>query len=159
MIVYRNLFLFSLIFAILVLPSCWGGRVEKKKDLAIVNVLDKEEFDDCHIAGSISIPLEKIKSEAEKKIDKNADVVLYCSNYMCASSGIARKHLMQMGYKKVFVYKGGTAEWKQKGFSVVGPCKKGYLKIKLEMPNKKVESYVLTVDQLKAKIDALKRKA
>ena len=148
---------FFLIFSSLIflLSSCWPGKtrepVKMITGLAVINVLDKELHDDCHIKGSINVPFGEIK-DLEKMVDKNATVVTYCTNYMCGASGAARKQLIKMGYKNVYVYEGGTAEWKKKGLPTVGPCKKGYLG-NVGTPPEKKEPYMLNAEELKAKID------
>jgi len=145
-------FLGALIVAI---SSCWKGATELQKGFVVVNVLDKELYDDCHIKGSINIPFDKI-SDTPKLIDKDAEVVMYCSNYMCSASSEARKMLMQMGYKKVGVYEGGTAEWLQKGYPVVGSSVQGYLKIKLPKPEEE-QDYMISAEKLKKKLEENKK--
>jgi len=143
---------------IVVLSSCWSGKkaADKKvgllKGLVLVNVLDKDFFDDCHIKGSINIPFMEVK-DADKKIDKDAEIVAYCSNYMCTASSSARTQLMDMGYKKVYVYEGGTAEWLQKGYPVTGPSKKGYLKMEMPKPAGEEKKYMLSAEELKKKME------
>ncbi len=155
MVFRKSLFLLIIIGIVSFLPSCWNSSQEKKTGLVVVNVLDKELYDDCHIKGSIHIPFDQLK-DAPNIIDKNAQVVCYCSNYMCGASSAARKKLIEMGYKKVYVYEAGMAEWHQKGFPVGKncSCKKDYLEGVIPAPEKKKEAYELTTQELKAKIDA-----
>ncbi len=107
------------------LPGCWNK--EKKDGLVVINVLDKELYDDCHIKDSINIPFEMIEEQAAT-IDKNAHIVIYCSNYQCSSSEYAARKLCDQGFCNVSVYEGGTAEWYQEGLPVEGSHKKAYLK-------------------------------
>ncbi len=147
----------------LVLPSC-GGKSNQEpeskqetqqvhKGLVVINVLDKQLFDDCHIKGSINIPVEEI-AQCEQCVDKDADVVLYCSNYLCSSSGYAARKLQAAGFKNVAVYAGGTAEWFQKGLPVEGPHKSSYLTNVIEpVGNTQEEGVaVVTVDDLARKM-------
>jgi len=160
MILGKNFFFFCLCSLIFLLPGCWPGKnkesVSKIEDFAIVNVLGKDYYDDCHIKApnSIYVDYQKI-DEIGNMIGKNAEVVLYCANYMCKASANARNKMLQMGYdpKKVFLYEGGAAEWFKKGFPVGGPCKKGYLAMVGEPPEEKTD-YMLTAEELKAKVDA-----
>ena len=104
--IFKRSLLFVFLGALLVIiNSCWKGvadkAVELKKGFVVVNVLDKKLFDDCHIKGSIHIPFGTI-NDADKIISKDAEVVTYCSNYMCSASSIAREQLLKMGYKKVY---------------------------------------------------------
>jgi len=146
------------IFFLSVLPGCFNlesKKVGKEKGLVVINVLDKKLYDDCHIPGSICVPFKDVKKYAPRNIDKDAEIVLYCSNYLCSSSGVNRKQLVDLGYKNVWVYKGGTAEWYQRGYPVDGPCTASYLKKELKKPAKK-EAYVIDIKSLKKKLDAKK---
>lgn len=125
----------------------------KIKGLVVINVLDKEDYDDCHIKGSINIPFIEIEKEVQEKIDKDAIIVLYCSNYMCSASGAARDQLLKIGYKNVFAYEGGTAEWYQNGYQVDGPCKKPYLQVKMKEPKEKASSGIISIQELKKKLE------
>ena len=157
MVFTRKLSFIVIGFLLVTLSSCWKGGVEKKKKgVVVINVLDKEYFDDCHIKGSIHIPFVKVKEEVPKIADKDATVVLYCSNYMCSASGEAAKLLAKLGYKKAYAYEGGVAEWHQKGYPTEGPCKKGYLKGKMSAPEKQ-EKYVISANDLKKKLELDKK--
>jgi len=147
-----SLLIFSLLLTFL--PSCFSGGTEsqKEKGLVVINVLDKKLYDDCHIAGSICVPFMEVQKYALKHIDKDAEIILYCSNYLCTSSIVNRKQLLNLGYKNVWVYKGGTAEWHQRGYPVNGPCQSSYLKKELSPPAEK-ESYVIDIEILKKKLD------
>lgn len=154
-ILKRSAFLASVMF-LFVLPACWswGSKQEQAKltGLVVANVLDKASYDDCHIRGSIHIPFEQVKEYAQEHIDKNAEIVLYCSNYMCSSSGYARQQLLDMGFKNVLVYEGGTAEWFQQGYPVDGPAQQPYLQRVMQAPP--AQPYVIDAQTLKKKIEA-----
>ncbi len=93
----------------------------------VVNVLDSEHFNDCHIAGTTSVPLEGLK-QACADWDKDKKIVVYCASYMCSASKDAAKLLTSEGFTKVCAYEGGTKEWKEKGFPCEGACEMDYLK-------------------------------
>ena len=119
--------LIPLVFLGALLPGCWNEqKPEKMSGLVVVNVLDEEFYNDCHIKGSVNIPFEKVDELAET-IDTDAQVVIYCSNYQCTSSEYAAKMLRKKGFSSVCVYEAGMAEWYQKGLPVEGERKKAYL--------------------------------
>ncbi len=119
---------FLFFFLLFLLPACWPEKkAGKKQGLVIVNVLEEELYNDCHIKGSINVPFEKVDQIAEM-VDKDAEVVIYCSNYQCTSSEYAAKSLCEKGFDKVCVYEAGMAEWYQQGLPVNGPQEKAYLK-------------------------------
>jgi len=151
---------FSLIFSlfvIAVLPACWEtdqkNAEPKEKDFALISVLNKKHHDDCHIPGSVWVPFADIAQYAQNNIDKNAEIILYCNNYMCSTSGFARKKLADLGFTNVFAYEGGVAEWLQLGYPVVGKAESAYLKNKLKTPAQ-TEEFVLTAQQLKEKLES-----
>ncbi len=113
----------------MLLPGCWGGRQEPEQannNLVVVNVLDQDFYNDCHIKGSVNVTLDAVEQFATT-LDRNAEIVVYCSNYQCATSEYVAKKLKSLGYNRVYVYEGGVAEWYQKGLPVVGPSKATYL--------------------------------
>jgi len=80
-------------------------RISPKKALAlqesgasIVDVRQPSEYSSGHIKGAVNIPLDSI-SRITKKIDKGADVIVYCLSG--ARSGAAARQLKSMGYTKV----------------------------------------------------------
>lgn len=140
--------------ALLFLPACFEEK--KKEGLFLVNVLDADYFNDCHIKSpnSINVTLEQLDSFAKTLDPQKAEVVFYCSNYMCTASGFAAKSLKDKGFSNVWAYEAGMADWYQKGLPVEGPCKKPYLekkneKIELE---ESIEIRILSTDELADKV-------
>ena len=114
----------------LLLTGCWPfGSSEKvtiKPELVIINVLDKAEFDDCHIKGSINITFDEFQAKISS-FNKQNHYVLYCADYMCMSSGFCAKLLKDAKFEHVWAYEGGMAEWFQKGYPYEGPAASEYL--------------------------------
>lgn len=133
------------------LSSCIGW-LAPKKGFFVVNVLDKEFFEDCHIKGSINVPLALIEDYFKDFEKEETEIVLYCSNYLCTSSEYAYKQLRSMGFKKIFVYEGGTAEWYQEGRPYGGKAKKSYLMMKLT-PSLETKAYSLQAQELQNKME------
>lgn len=134
----------------------WKSPVglSKRGGLVVINVLDKEPYDDCHIKGSVNVPFTQLSAYAQNLDPETAEIVVYCSNYMCSTSGHACKQLMKMGFKHVWAYEGGTAEWYQMGLPVEGPCKNSYLTQKMTPPPHDGESTVavITAQELAKKL-------
>ena len=153
----RHLTTLSLCFlACLMLPSCWNGDKEQealRKGLVVINVLDKKLYDDCRIKGSIHVPFEELEQFAQKRLSKDAEIVLYCSNYFCSSSGFGCKKLQELGFKNVRAYEGGTAEWYQLGLPVEGKCTEAYLTKQIEKaPFQDEDLATITAQELIEKI-------
>lgn len=94
----------------------------------LINVLDPEYFQDCHIPTSVNIPLKDLE-EKIKSYDKNQPIITYCASYECLESDKAYKTLKKLGFKNVHVYKGGIKEWKESGQRCEGPMQKALKKL------------------------------
>ena len=132
--------------SLVLLAGCWGKKeevavpqpTETKKTVLVVNVLDKAMYDDAHIKGSINVTMDQLAAEAEKW-DKNATIVLYCSNALCVASFDAAKMLSEKGFSDVAAYEGGMAEWfqlskKNPEYIVEGPAQAEYLSLEVQKP-------------------------
>lgn len=155
---YMQLVLRTLSFALLfLLPSCgWNSGSSKVPEFVIVNVLDKEAFDDCHIKGSINVPFIDLKQYALEHWDKDkTEIVIHCSNYLCTASGDGCMMLTKLGFKHVWAFEGGTAEAKQFGIPVSGACQQPYLLNykKPDMYNERKSIATISVEELKKKIE------
>jgi len=129
---------------------------EKKPSLVVMNVLDKNLYDNCHIKGSVNVPFSDVEQYA-KDLDRDTHVVTYCANYQCSASGESARKLTQMGFKNVSAYEAGIVEWKQSGLPVEGPCAvegdSSYLTAANEKPEKFEEGVnVITTEELKSKM-------
>lgn len=104
----------------------------------LINVLPKDMYDDCHIVGSLNVPLEQLKVFAEK-IDRNQKIVVYCSSYACQASVKAWRLLDGMGFQNLWAYEGGMAEWYHADFPREGSCQAPYLSSKIEKPTEEAK--------------------
>jgi rhodanese-related sulfurtransferase len=129
---------------------------KKKEGLFLVNVLDAEYYNDCHIKApnSIQVSLENLDAFAATLDPQKSEVVFYCSNYMCTASGFAAKSFVDKGFEHVWAYEAGIADWYQKGLPVEGPCEKPYLKKKNEKIEleESLEIRILSTDELADKV-------
>lgn len=101
----------------------------------LVNVLDPQYYEDCHIRGSINVPLENIEAWA-KELDKSSRIVVYCASYLCPMSRTAWMKLNDMGFTNVWAYEGGMNEWYHMNLPVEGPCRQPYLVDMVQEPTK-----------------------
>lgn len=109
---------------------------ESASDLVVINVLSEEYYNDCHIKGSINIPLFNLKDKAQA-LDKNKKIIVYCTNKMCTASSAAFKILKELGFEHVFAYEGGMADWHKRNFPTKGACSLPYLEQQSMSKNKK----------------------
>ena len=101
-------------------------KLARAQRIEVVNVLSEDTYDDCHIRGSINVPLRKIKKHA-KKWRRDELIVLYCASYTCPASKHAFNILAQMGFSNIYAYEGGMKEWREKDYPTTGLCRLGYL--------------------------------
>ncbi len=153
---------FLITSVVIILPSCMSDQQnvseQKKNGLVVINVLKKELYDDCHIEGSLSVPFDQVEKHVQACVDKDAEIVVYCSNYMCTASGAVCKRLKSLGFNNVCAYEAGTAEWYQQGLPTQGPAKSGYLKHKLEQPkHNDPDVRVITTQELAQKMKLEKK--
>lgn len=107
--------------------GCWKSETkDKESKLVVINVLDKDYYEDCHITGSINIPFEELE-ERVKKMNKKDSYVFYCSNYACTAAPFSAKMFKDAGVEQVSVYHGGMVEWYQNKLPYTGPAQRSYL--------------------------------
>lgn len=90
------------------------GPVELKKMLAdnkvvLIDVRHRDDFNESHIGGAISIPKDELKEHFPKLSKENVHVV-YCYNQQCHLAASAALHLAQNGYP-VMELEGGFNTW------------------------------------------------
>jgi len=107
--------------------SVGNKEINKANKILVFNILDENLYNDCHITGSENVLFENIESRVNG-LDKNQEIVVYCSNYRCTASGMAAKILENLGFKNVFAYEAGMAEWYQSNLPCTGSCSEKYLK-------------------------------
>lgn len=89
------------------------------EEFILVDVLSPESYENGHIEGAISFPVETIDQKTAPEILKQGvNVVVYCGGFDCIASTTATKKLAELGYR-VLDYKGGLKEWQEKGNRIV----------------------------------------
>ncbi len=95
------------------------GLIKENKDLVIIDVLSPKSYAENHIKGAVNIPYNKISEEKVlEQLDKNKTYVLYCANKRCKASTGAAKILLKHGFRKVYDYENGLAEWMESELAV-----------------------------------------
>ena len=85
----------------------------------LFEALSHQHWASGHIPGAKAMPLDAIAESARLHApDLDADVVVYCASDTCKNSDIAAQKLVTLGYKSVFVYRGGKADWKAAGLAL-----------------------------------------
>jgi molybdopterin/thiamine biosynthesis adenylyltransferase/rhodanese-related sulfurtransferase len=92
----------------------------ESQDFVLVDVREKNEWNEGHIPGALHISRGYLESQIEDAVpDKDQKVLLYCAGGV--RSLIAGATLQQMGYKDVISMAGGFGQWKASGFRFMQP--------------------------------------
>ncbi len=82
----------------------------------LVEALPQEYYDKEHLPGALNLPHDGVDELAASLLpDKDAAVIVYCSNTACQNSTIAANRLTQLGYTNVFDYEAGKQDWIEAG--------------------------------------------
>jgi rhodanese-related sulfurtransferase len=86
----------------------------KRNEAVIVDVREKDEWDEEHILGAIHMSRGTIELDVEEKVpDTNTMIVCHCGGG--GRSALAAESLQKMGYKNVRSMAGGFKAWKAAG--------------------------------------------
>jgi rhodanese-related sulfurtransferase len=83
--------------------------------LTILDVRDRESFNDIHIMGAMSMPMDELVQRASSSIDRTRDIYLYGGSE--EETAQAAANLREAGFQHVAQIKGGLEAWK----TVAGP--------------------------------------
>ena len=86
----------------------------KSGEAVIVDVRERDEWDEEHIPGAIHLSRGTIELDVEEKVpDPNAMIICHCGGG--GRSALAAESLQKMGYKNVRSMAGGFKAWKAAG--------------------------------------------
>jgi adenylyltransferase/sulfurtransferase len=81
----------------------------------LVDVRERDEWDEGHIPGAVHIPRGHLESRIEQAApDRERPLVVYCAGG--SRSAFAAKTLQELGYEHVSSLAGGFTDWKRNGF-------------------------------------------
>jgi rhodanese-related sulfurtransferase len=86
----------------------------KSSDAVIVDVREKDEWDEGHIPDAVHMSRGMLELEVEDKFpDRNMTIICHCGGG--GRSALAAESLQKMGYKNVRSMAGGFKAWKAAG--------------------------------------------
>jgi len=92
-----------------------AGARERLSSVALVDVRERDEWDEGHLPGAIHIPRGSLESRIEQAVpDRSRPVLLYCA--AGNRSAFAARTLEDLGYENVSSLAGGFTDWKRNGF-------------------------------------------
>jgi rhodanese-related sulfurtransferase len=98
-------------------------KIDRWEDLKLVFVLGEWQYRAMHITGSINLPCSPrlySSEDALQALDRDDEIVVYCSNRACHASIFVYYFLVQRGYKNVSRYAGGLLDWERAGYPLDG---------------------------------------
>src|SRR5213080_1391254 len=94
-------------------PQDAAAKLESSQ-VTIVDVRDKDEWDEGHIPGAIHMSRGTIELDIEEKVpDANTMIICHCGGG--GRGALATESLQKMGYKNVRNMAGGFKAWKAAG--------------------------------------------
>lgn len=115
-------------------------EMSNNQNLLVINVLTEKYYKDCHITGSINVPLKEIVDRA-RSWDHAQKIVVYCALDECDAGEKGCILLGCMGFTNVIDYRGGIKEWYQLGYPTQGPAVSEYLHTKSAPSSHKGHEY------------------
>jgi hydroxyacylglutathione hydrolase len=97
-------------------------KLDRKDSFKLVTVLSEWAYRSKHIPGTMHIATTE---EALASLEKNDDIVVYCSGGECMASVYAYEYLVRHGYTHVRRYAGGIIDWEGAGYPLEGEMVKG----------------------------------
>ena len=91
--------------------------LDRKEDFRLVMALAEWAYQAKHIPGSIHFATMK---EALQSLNKEDEIVVYCSDENCFASKSLGQLLERNGYSHVLHFAGGLADWEQAGYPLEG---------------------------------------
>jgi rhodanese-related sulfurtransferase len=86
----------------------------------VVEVLPRDEYEEEHLPGALSIPLKEMDARTTAGLDKRAPVMVYCWDELCDLSPRAAHRLEALGFEHVYDYVDGKADWLGSGLPAEG---------------------------------------
>ena len=93
--------------------------IDDGKDFVLIDVLSSLSFEGRHLPGAKNVNFQQpdfLKKVMDIVDDKDKPVVVYCSSFQCQLSPAAGSDLVEAGYKDVYHFAGGLADWQDVGY-------------------------------------------
>jgi rhodanese-related sulfurtransferase len=96
-------------------------RIESGADFVLVDALAPMTYAMSHLPGAINITPDWVDDRARRRIPHlDTEVVVYCADAGCDSSGLVANRLVELGYRNVLHYAEGKRDWEAAGLPLEG---------------------------------------
>ncbi len=93
------------------------AKLDRGDHFRLVLTLHEFAFQAAHIPGSEHFPTVE---ESFAALDRDDEIVVYCSDEACVASQMAYHALVERGYNNVRRYAGGLSDWDRAGYHLEG---------------------------------------
>lgn len=99
--------------------------MKRGEAFVLVETLAQSCYSHTHLPGALHLSPSSVQRDAPAILpDKNALIILYCSDVTCLASGDVARELNALGYQNVRVYEGGKKDWLEAGLPVEGTSRR-----------------------------------
>lgn len=91
-------------------------KLDAGENIVLLDTRAKAEFDVSHLKNAIWIGYDNFKKENVKQLDKNTEIVVYCS--IGVRSEQIGERLKNMGFKNIQNLYGGIFDWVNRGYPI-----------------------------------------
>lgn len=82
----------------------------------VIDALPESYYAQQHLPGALNLVEDHVSGRAEQAVpDRDAPIVVYCSNRACGNSQAVASKLEQLGYRNVRKYADGIQDWVEAG--------------------------------------------
>ena len=92
-------------------------KLEASENFRLLMCMNEEAFNTKHIPGSVCF---NINESLNCNYSVDEEIIVYCSGEECRFSTNAYNFLQSEGYKRVYHYPGGLADWEKAGYPLNG---------------------------------------
>lgn len=95
-------------------------KLDRGDRFALFEVLPLVYFRKHHLPTAVNMPPTQVATVAAERVpDRDTEIVLYCWDHDCPTSGWAGTELEAMGYTNVREYSAGKKDWVDAGLPMV----------------------------------------
>ncbi len=96
------------------------SRIVKEKHALILDAREPEEYKEGRVPGAINIPYLSVDNYFEKlaMYPRDTLIAIYCNNLMCPLGKGLAEFMMQLEFKRLFLYEGGYDYWEREDMPI-----------------------------------------